>query len=526
MNTSNDLLHLIDAMTRQEKRYFKLYAAFYNKSDGNYCLQLFEVIDKCKPADDTELAELLHNKPYVHRLAAVKNQLTDLVLDSLSAFHASRLAGFKIRRMLMHADILYNKGLYKHCRKLLARAEKKATEAEHHDILPEIFTRKRSLLLKEVSSSFEEAIDALYMQSDIAIATLTRMYSYLKLMDFMQMIAARYAARPTDNDMQAIRALVGHPLIKDETLADTFDARIARLNTLGTYSLLTNDIAQAIVHYRKAVLLWKQNPALIEDRSSQYRRYLLNYLNCLLSTSDEEEFSAVIHDIKTIPFPFPEQEAGAVGTIWNIELLYYLNKGRLEKCAEVIASVEKYLARNVDAFSPTTYITLCHNCTIFYFLTGRYHRALEYINNILNERRIEIKRDLHNFARVLSLVTHYELHNIDILDNMLRSAKRFLQQRESVGDLEQVVLRSVRDLSFCVDDSALHRAFEGLYSILAAQLHSTEGIEQPGLPELLFWVESKLRRRPIATIFTEKMKAGTSSALREMFPVEVVFTES
>ena len=523
MNTSNDLLHLIEAMTRQEKRYFKLYAAFYNKSDGNYALQLFDTIDRHKPADDTELVPLLRDRPYVRRLASVKNQLTELVLDSLAAFHASRLASFKIRRMLTHADILYNKGLYRHCRKLLGRAERKAIETEYYDFLPEIFTRRRSLLLKEVSDSFEEAIDELYVQNDIAMSTLARTNSYLKLMDFMQMIAARYATRPTEDDMQTIRALAGHPLLQDAALAETFDARLARLSTLGTYSLLVNDIGQATVYYRQAVLLWKQHPALIEERSAQYRRYLLNYLNCLLPTSDEEEFATAIRDIKTLPFPFPEQEPVALGTIWNIQLLYYLNRGHVDRCAEVIAGIEKDLARYIDCISPTTYITLCHNCTIFYFLTGRYGRALEYINNILNERRIEIKRDLHDFARVLSLVTHYELHNIDILDNMVRSAKRFLQQRESVGGLEQVVLRAIRDILFSVDEHSLHRVFHSLYSKLAHQLHSTEGPEPPGLPELLFWTESKLRRQPVRTIFTEKMKTGTSAAFREMFPVEAVF---
>lgn len=521
MNVSNDLLHLIGAMTSQEKRYFKLYAAFYNKNAGNHCLQLFDSIDRHKPANDPELEVLVRDKPYVRRLAALKNQLMELVLDSLAAFHASRQESFKLRRLLTHADILYNKGLYNHCRKLLARAEKKAIEIQYYDFMPEIFTSKRALLIKEVSNSFEQDIDELYKNNDGVLSTLLSTNSYLKLMDLMQVIAARYAVRPTDEDIRAIKAIAEHPLLDGETQAETFDAHLARYNTLGTYCLLTNDIEQASEYYRKAVHLWKQSPALIRQRPSQYRRYLLNYLNCLLATPNEEEFISVTRDIKALPFPFPEQEPATLATIWNIELLYYLNRGELDKGAEVIAEVEKGLIRHAEVLLPTTYITLCYNSTMFYFLAGNYRKALEYINAILNERRIEIKRDLHDFARVLGLITHYELHNIDILDNMMRSTRRFLRQRDTVGGLEDLVLRAIKDLLLSVDRASSHRVFLLLYGELAQIIHSADNQEPPGLPELLFWVKSKILRKSIREVFTQTMQTARGQSYQEMFPPDI-----
>lgn len=523
MNVSNDLLHLIGAMTSQEKRYFKLYAAFYNKNAGNHCLQLFDSIERYKPANDTELEALVRDKPYGRRLAALKNQLMELVLDSLAAFHASRQESFKLRRLLTHAEILYNKGLYNHCRKLLARAEKKAVETQYYDFMPEIFTSKRALLIKEVSDSFEQDIEALYKNNDTVLALLLSTNSYLKLMDLMQVIAARYAVRPTDEDIRAIKAIAEHPLLNEETQAETFGAQLARYNTLGTYSLLINDIEQATEYYRNAVHLWKQSPALIRQRPSQYRRYLLNYLNCLLTVPNEEEFISVTRDIKALPFPFPEQEPAALATIWNIELLYYLNRGELDKGAEVIAEVEKGLTRHADVLLPTTYITLCYNSTMFYFLAGNYRKALEYVNAILNERRIEIKRDLHDFARVLGLITHYELHNIDILDNMLRSTRRFLRQRDTVGGLENIVLCAIKDLLFSVDQTSEQHIFRSLYKELTAIIHSSDNQELPGMTELLFWTESKLRKRPIDGIFVEKIKVGSNMTPQTMFPLDPAF---
>lgn len=524
MNTSNHLLHLVASMTKQEKRYFKLYAGFYNKDKGNTCLQLFSTIDKEKPENEERLAEAVQTHSYKERLAAVKNHLTELILDSLAAFHASKQTSFQIQQLIAHADILSNKGLYAHSRKLLARAEKKARETEETEFLLEIFSRKRALLIRQVSDSFETDIDHLYEQADTDLSLLLHTNNYLKLMDLMQVISARYAAHPTPKDREKLRAIIEHPLLRDESKAVSFAARLARYNTLGTYALLTNNIEQATEHYKQATQLWKSSPVMIKERPSQYQRYLFNYLNCLLSNPDEEEFTTVIRDAKALPSSFLDARNTTLATIWNIELLYYLNRGQLDKSGRVIEEVEKGMPRHAEHISPLTYITLCYNCSVYYFLTERYHKALTYLHIILNEHRIEIKRDLQEFARVLSLITHYELDNSDILDNMIRSTKRYLKQRNTLGTLEHTVLVFIKSLLYSVDKTSSQQLFKTLYTELAAILHNLTGQEQPGLLELLFWTESKFCHRPMKDLFTEKMQSGKADSPTSMFPIQLLST--
>lgn len=521
MNTSNHLLHLVTSMTKQEKRYFKLYASFYNKDKGNVCLQLFEIIDKERPQHEQDLHQAVKKKPYKHRIAALKNQLTELLLDSLASFHASKQSSFQIRRLLTHAEILRNKGLYEHSKKLIARAEKKVRDTQHSEFLVEIASRKRAILIRQVPDAFETHIDHLYQQAEADLSMILHTNHYLKLMDVMQVLATRYAASPVPEDREKLRTIAADPLLQNISPTSSFDAQLARYNTLGTYCILTGNISQAYEHYRHAVQLWKSSPVLIAERSSQYRRYLLNYLNCLLDSPNEKEFTAVINDIKTLPSSFSEPENTTRATIWNIELLYHLNHGHLKKGALVIAEVEQNLSRYARNFSRVALMTLHYNCTVFYFLSGNYRRTLDYINLLLNERHGELKRDLQEFAHVLGIVAHYELCNVDILDNMIRSTKRLLKQRETQRVLEYIVLKAIQSLLSCVDKDSTRRIFRALYADLVALLHQTPAQELPGLPELLFWTKSKLLQESIHEVFTTTMQTARGQSYHEMFPPDI-----
>lgn len=514
MNTSNDLVHLIASMSRQEKRYFKISASFYNKGEGNDCLRLFEVIDKLRPESDAVLAAAVKDKPYARRLSSLKNELTEVLLDSLSTYHAAKNSRAQLRRLFAHVETLYSRGLYNHCQKVLARAEKRARETEYHPALVEVFRWRRILLIRGITDSFEADIDVLYSQLDTLFAQVVNAHKYLKLMDLMQGVSARYSAQPVHSDMETLRQIVAHPLIHDETQAVSFEAQLARYNTLGTYYLLTGDQDGALQQYKKAVYLWKRFPAMMADRPFQYGRYLMNYLNCLLPTTDELEFSRMLRDLKTL---YSADDKHKMPDAWNIELLYYLNRGQLEHCALVIAEIESTLLLRTPKYSPLVYGTLCYNCAVVCFLEGQYSKTMEYLSRILHERRAGGKRDLQEFARVFSCVVHYELGDVDAIDNLVRAVRRRKKQEMPLV-LHDTVVQAVRALLNASSTAERRRVVQTLYETLAMLLHSCT-VEIPGLPELLFWAESKLQHRSTRDVFVERMKSGPYETTQQMFPL-------
>ncbi len=519
MKVSNDLLQLVYSMTSQEKRYFKLSSSFYNKEEGNSAMKLYDLIDRLKPESDGELAEAVADEPYMRYLPIIKKQLTELLLNSLVAYHTDKKTDFELRALLSHVGILYDKGLYNHCRKVLARAEKKAIQTEKHLMRMEISYWRRLLLLKNITPAFEEDIRMLYREANEALAMVLSTNRYLELMDITQAFTVRYAGSPDAQTLDKLKAIVSDPMLLDDTPATSFDAKIAYRNIHGTYSLMTGNSTEAISHYREAVRIWRDHPAVIDERPRQYRRYLMNYLTCLVATRNDDEFDAILSIIKSLPMPPADAQLSGVREVWNLELFYYLNNGQLDKGAPVIEEIKKNLHAHGDHLPPLTLIPLCYNCSVFYFLKGDYNKSLEFLNTIINETRIELKQDIQEFTRIFSLIAHYELHNIDVLENMIRSTQRFLKQKSSAPTLEYTVIRAMRSLLASVDHQSMQAILRSLYNELVHILHSSSS-EPLGLIEILFWTSGKLRRRPVQEVFTDKMQSGTFQNHRDIFPLE------
>lgn len=519
MNTSNELFRLIATMTKQEKRYFKLYASFYSKEQGSGGARLFDLIDKEKPADTEALMALVQDEPFSTYLPWIKNQLTHLILSSLVAYHTESKPDFELRQLLSHADILFDRGLYSHCKKVLARAEKKATKMERHLVLLEIFARQRYLLLKNVSESLDTEIEAHHAKAEKILQGVLSTNKYLALMDSTQAISSRYASLPNQKDMDKLQEIISTPLLEDGTQATTFAAKIAFHNIKGIYALLTSNEEEARFHYREAMYIWKEHPAMIEEYPDRYRHYCTNYLNGLVLGNDEKEFSAVVHAVKALPFTSLEVKMNSLKDVWNLELLFYMNRGSLEDSATVIREIQKNLQLSTESLQPHAFVTLCYNCSIFYFLQGNHRKTLEYLSMIVNESRIGLKRDIQEFTRIFSLVAHYELHDVDVLDNLIRSAQRFVKRKNVVFALEKSMFRSIKKLAGCVDSLSAQPVFQALHHELCSILHHPNPQKPIGLVELLFWTESKLCKRPVQDIFTEKMNKGNHGTFQDMFPL-------
>lgn len=518
MTTSTDpLLNLVSTMTKQEKRYFKLYSTFYNKEHGNNTLRLFEFIEKNK-LDGTRLAQAVQQEPYARQLAFLKNHLTEQILDSLMAYEASKSTVSQLQRNIAHAEVLTRRGLYTHAKKILMRAEKKASHVEEYPLLMDIFYRMRSLLIKNTTPTFEQDLQNLYEQEKKILKRMQAVSICRRQMDRMQIIAARYSANPTANDRKEIETIVSQLRAVEKEQILPFSARLAIYSTLGMYAFLVNDSVEAMEQYRNVVHLWKEYPDMIQEQPERYYRYLLNFLSSLVSVGTLEEFTAITRELRGNT-PNNKLKGHLLKDLWILELMFYLNRGLPDRCADVIVDIERHRSSgelaSVDAAS---LITLYHNCSVYYFIEGRFSRCLDYINILQTETHDKLKRDVQAFSRIFSVVAHYELKNLDILDNLIRSAKRYLKKNSASGRFEKTVMAGIRVIITAVDNNEQKEAFTALHNNLLVILH-TESQEPLGITELLFWTESYIQNCPLRDLFIQKIQNTAQPSPHLLFPL-------
>ncbi len=493
-------------MSKQEKRYFKLFTTFYtNRRSNNYTL-LFDVIDKLAVYDESRLLKLIAKTSFAGRLADTKQKLSKLILNSLAAYQAGKTINSDLREMLAHAEILHQKGLYRHCRKLLVKLKKKAKFHQKHIFLLEVLFWERRLLVKEAPDDLELELLKLNEQKKSAMAMIKSTDHFLELMDNVQSTGRRYARLHRSEDRQALEQAFKESRAESGEDATTFVARISHWEALGFYSQLTGKTADALHYYRKALEVWEDHAEQIQDDPDTYKMFLSNYLTCCIALRQFEDFQRYLQRIKALPSISLRSKITMFEQVSYLELMFCLNNGKLEEGMQAVrefeAGIESYRAK----ISPNRLVTMRHNCSILYFLAGSYVEALEHINAIIDLKLGESRQDIQMFTRIFSVILHYELGNFDILENLLRSAYRYLNKRNAYLDYERLILNAIKRLVASPDSrtarTIFHRMRKELQLVSEGETHKLP----VGLPELLIWVESKIERVAIRAVYISRLQ--------------------
>ena len=140
MNVSDDLFQLIKAMSKTEKRYFKLDAQKSGEKRSKQ-VQLFDAINKM----DTYVEKKLAKKSFVKHLAVEKNSLYSKILRSMRSYRSDRSIYAQIKEMILDANNLLAIGLTDQSSKLLKKAKKNAYEVNYYLAILEINKKERHI---------------------------------------------------------------------------------------------------------------------------------------------------------------------------------------------------------------------------------------------------------------------------------------------------------------------------------------------------------------------------------------------
>jgi len=127
--SSDPVFQLVKSLTRSEKRHFRLFTKRQGTNEGLKFLQLFDVLDRLSDYEEERILEQMPELKKV-QLPNLKANLYKQLLSSLRLYHANQNLDIQLLEQLGHARVLYNKGLYRQCLKLLDKVKTAAKQAE------------------------------------------------------------------------------------------------------------------------------------------------------------------------------------------------------------------------------------------------------------------------------------------------------------------------------------------------------------------------------------------------------------
>ena len=132
---------------------------------------------------------------------------------------------------------------------------------------------------------------------------------------------------------------------------------------------------------------------------------------------------------------------------------------------------------------------------IIYLSIGEYSKALNCINKVLNEDKIDQKQDIFCFAQLINLILHFELNNDRFLPYAINSTKRYLKNRNRIYAFEEVFLKLITRMSKSDDFFDLEEKLIPIEKELIALKQDPKEQVVFEYFDFLTWVQSKLKRK-------------------------------
>ena len=508
-NPSKDnLFVLINSLSKSEKRQFKLYVNRLGDNTDAKFLLLFNLLDKMSEYDEEEI--LKSNIVTKLQLSNLKAHLYKQILISLRMNPVNQNIRIQIREQLDFATILYHKGLYKQSLKILDKTKLIALEHDEKNIAYEIVELEKVIESQYITRSIvgradELAIQAKELSQQNVIAS---KLSNLSLQLYSIMLKSGYAK--SKEEMQEISTYFNNQLPNYQIEDLGFREKLWLYKAHLWHSFLIQDFLACYRYSNKWVNLFNEYQQMIFLNPVWYIKGNTYLLECLYLIKHKSYIKEVLEKLETTIAldAFPKND-----NLTTLHFLCYYNskfnlhflEGNFEGGMYLVEEVLKNLKKNEDRIDEHHTMVFYYKIASMYFGAGNNKKCIEYLKKIIDNKNLSMREDLMCFARVLSLVAHYEAGMDYLLEVQLKSTYKFLIKMNDLHEVQREMIKFLKNLG-SIFPSELKSEFKKLHArLIVFESHPYEKRAFLYL-DVISWLESKIENKPVATIIQEKAK--------------------
>ncbi|SHJ46754.1 hypothetical protein [Aquimarina spongiae] len=416
MKKSEELFHLIQSLSKSEKRYFKLSA---QGSDSAEYLVLFDAIEAQKEYDEQEIKTIFKDKAFVNQLTTIKNYLKHRILQSLRNYHAKISKNTELLDILRNVEILFHKGQYTICDSELKRAEKKAKSFQQDTLLFHIQDWKRKVYQALNPQDFETLRTIILEQKTTLKST----------NEYIDLLLANID--PTQFSLSHKKS----GSLQNKTL-----------KTLHKYRklLLSKDPEKARRTLEDLIKEWEQYPEMLHEFFPMYFSVCNNLLGFLVFRKEYKKAFVRILLIKQKASQVTTTSASLIKEklrLYNIELEIHRNLKELHTTHEVIQEIQEFMTQHATLIPNNYRLSFSYQFAAIYFTKNDYKTSLHWINAILNRQTKKDRKDLITYTHWLNLLVHYELGNGFTLRYLIDNFKKHLKKQENIVSYQKILLK-------------------------------------------------------------------------------------
>jgi len=506
-HNNSGLFHLIKGLSRSEKRYFKLYVTREGGSRTKKFIRLFDLMDQQLVYSEEEI---FSKEPSFKRtqISNLKAHLYKRILQSLRMFDNSNVKDIQIREFIDHAQILYNRSHYDQCVKMLKKAKKMAHRHHNLELLLEIYKWEKQVLSQTVGKGNQERVNAIITQVRDVNNRINNINSFSNILVKLNALYLRKGFVRNQADFDRVTNILKQELPKYQEESLSFYEKLHLYNLFVDYYFFIQDFKKGCIYAQKWVDLFEDNRQIPE-----YLDLYLKGLNQLMIAQYKlrryGDFVQNHRRMKNIPkLSGVELDANIQLKLQKYIYSHLFNKffmvGDFEIGVILFAKIKPRLEEFIPQLDKHSRLIMHYKIACLYFGDGNFNEAIKWLYQIINTEEEDIREDVHSFARIINLISHFELGHTDVIPYYLRSTYRYLSKKDDLQQFQNYILSFIKRLDRNMTQRALIEQFQSLRGQLLTLVDIPYEKRAFIYFDIISWLESRIQGRKVETIIKEK----------------------
>lgn len=441
--SSSDLFYLIKSMSKTEKGYFKKLANM-TKGEKVY-LKLFDAIDAQNNYDEIKIKDKFKAEQFVKQFSVAKNNLYTQILKSLNQSSMSANTMFQLKASANYAEILFNKGLLSQALKLIGKLKRQAGEIEEFDVYLQFLDLEKSILLKRFDEN-EDSLDDIYNVELDILEKRRNFILYQKLFNRSYYLITKYGHVRDKKEEKKYLEILNSKIMKNENLALSVMAKIHYNEVFFYYYVSKLQFNDALKCTTRCLELIEKNRAFLTAHLEKYLSLYQNHILQHFYLGNFQEVEVHSHKLKSIiydkRFNIPERvKISSLGKLLCITFVSFISSANFEESEKAFVESKELIENYESQLDNSIRIILFNQSAYYNFIIENYPEALKWINKLLNDAELKFFVEIICNARWFELLIHYELDNLEHIDNMLKTNKRYLNKKEKMYGVEKLMIK-------------------------------------------------------------------------------------
>ena len=442
---TDDLIRLVKTMSSAEKRHFTIAAK--NRSGEMAYLSLFRIIDQTPFTDTGKLEKKYKEAHPGTSFETASRYLLKIVVDVLADTGNGNDIMLRQMRAFARAKVLFDRSLIIEGFKELKNAQQLALLSQNY-LMQYAAYRQELDILSGLSfpDVTENTIIELQMKGKSALKMLSQIHEHYSLFELLKLRLIDRGKTISEQAKQNMNDLLLSELsLITNKVSYNFESKKLHLLFQSFYFTSTGDYRSALKTFSELNDLFESNDKTVDIKPADYLSSLEGILDSLRTIRAYDEMDFYIDKVNGLINPkYTEQfNHRAAKTISTYKLNLLTGKGKFAAALDLVNKQDDLLLRETVISDYEKHCELLFYIGLTYFGLNDWEKALRYVNKIANLGEANHHFIIYKAAKLLGILSRYELGDMDYLQYEIRAFKRPARSKGENLLIDKLVLKLV-----------------------------------------------------------------------------------